>query len=642
MATDAETVTARTTTRGNLLERIYLGLIAVVRTFMALILAVMAVLIIYQVVARYVFNAPSGFTDELLRYCLIWMGIVGSAYCLMLGKHLNLPLVVDALTPAGQDRLTVFNTVITLIFGGLLAWGGYGSVVANSLTFTPMLRVSIGGLQSVLFISGILICLSQIVDLGRMVARSRINLLNIGVAVLLVALFIFATVRFRQTATYDIWTSDHLELFSVVVLFGTLFALLVAGAPIAIGLAFAGILTLSLQVDIGALFSTMGEKIFNGLDSFGFLALPFFVLAGAIMNEAGIARRLIDFAMLIGRRIPGSLWQTNIVANMLFGSISGSGIAAATAIGGVMTPVQREENYDMTISTAVNAASAPCGMLIPPSGALIVYSLLTGGTASVVALFLAGYLPGIVMGAAVMIVAFFYARRRNYPIDRSPYRLSEVWRVFFRALPSMMLIVVVIGGIVVGVFTATEGSGVAVLYSFVLAIVYRGLTPRSLVKVLVDTAIATGVIMFLIACSNLMSWSMTFASIPDTVGEALTTFSDNKYVILLLINVTLLVIGTFMDMAPAQLIFTPIFYPIVTALGVDPVHFGIIMVYNLSMGIVTPPVGTVLFVSCSISGEKITKVSKPLLPIFAVQIAGLLAVTYWPALSLALPRLMGM
>ncbi|SCM76491.1 conserved membrane hypothetical protein [uncultured Pleomorphomonas sp.] len=627
---------------GNLFRSGYLSLIVLVRNLMAVMLAFMSVLVIYQVVSRYFFNAPSTITDELLRYSLIWMGIVGSAYCFMLGRHLSLPLLVDALPPAAARQVTVFNHCVTLLFGALLTWGGYWSVIANSQTFTPMLRVSIGTLQSVIFIAGVLICLSQIVDLCRLIGEDRRNAVSAVKSIVVLAAIVAAIAWFRGTATYEAWASDHIEVFSVVVLFGTLFALLICGAPIAIGLAFAGILTLSLQIDVDSLFSTMGEKIFNGLDNFGFLALPFFVLAGAIMNEAGIARRLIDFARLLGRRIPGNLWQTNVVANMLFGSISGSGIAAATAIGGVMTPAAREEKYDMAITTAVNAASAPTGMLIPPSGALIVYSLLTGGTASVVSLFVAGYLPGIIMGVAVMVVAYFYARRRNYPVDRSPYSFSETSRVFLRALPSMLLIFIVIGGIVAGAFTATEGSGIAVLYSFVLAIIYRGLTPRSFVNVLVDTAIATGVIMFLIACSNLMSWSMTFASIPDTIGEILTTLSDNKYVILLLINVALLVVGTFMDMAPAQLIFTPIFYPIVTALGVDPVHFGIIMVYNLSMGVVTPPVGTVLFVSCSLTGEKITAVTRPLLPIFAVQIVGLLLVTYVPALSMLLPRLLGL
>lgn len=625
----------------DLFSRAYHWLARALGFILAGLLAIMSVLISYQVISRYFFNAPSSLTEELLRYSLIWLGILGSAYCFMLNKHLNLPLLIDALNPRWRGRINAFNATLTFLFGALLAWGGYHSMIGNSLTLTPMLQVSVGALQSVLFAAGLLICLSQSVVLASLIRFQQASLIDIAIAIAVLGALVTLVSLFRGTETYTSWVNDHLELFSIIILFVTLFALLFLGTAIAVGLAFSGILTLSLQVDTAQLFSTMGEKLFNGLDSFGFLALPFFVLAGNIMNQAGIARRLIDFAMLIGRRIPGSLWQTNALANMLFGSLSGSGIAAATAIGGIVTPIAREEKYDMAVTTAVNAASAPCGMLIPPSGALIVYSLITGGSASIVALFLAGYVPGIIMGVSVMIVAYFYAKKRKYATDKSPYQKSEVTRSFLRAAPSLMLVVVVIGGIVVGIFTATEGAGIAVFYSFFLALFYSSLTPQTVFKVLIETAAATGIILFLIACSNLMSWSMTFASIPDTIGELLTSLSDNKYVILLLINITLLIVGVFMDMAPAQLIFTPIFYPVVTAMGVDPVHFGVVMVYNLAIGVVTPPVGTVLFVACSISGEKITKVIVPLLPIFAVQILGLMLITFVPALSLTLPRLFG-
>jgi tripartite ATP-independent transporter DctM subunit len=296
----------------------------------------------------------------------------------------------------------------------------------------------------------------------------------------------------------------------------------------------------------------------------------------------------------------------------------------------------------MAFTTAVNAASAPTGMLIPPSGALIVYSLITGGSASIIALFMAGYLPGLIMGSAVMFVAWRYARRHGYEPEAPTSSMSEGMRIFLRAGPSLLLVVIVIAGILGGAFTAIEGSGIAVLYSLMLALVYGGLTPRSLFKILVDTALVSGIILFLISCSTMMSWSMTFASIPDTVGHLLTSVSDNKYVILLMINVVLLIVGVFMDMSPAMLIFTPIFYPVVTALGVDPVHFGVILVYNLSLGVVTPPVGTVLFVACSISGEKIGDVLRPFLPIFALQLVGLLIVTFIPAVSLFLPHLFGL
>lgn len=620
---------------------LYQGMETCVRLILVALLIAMSILISYQVIARYVLNRPSSISEELLRYLLIWFGLLGSAYCFIGRKHLNLPLVLEFLSEKWTGLLTAFNAMISLIFGCLLTYGGYHAVVDNARTRSPMLGVSIGALSSVLAVAGVIIIISQLHDILALVKKDKKAVSNLAVSIAAIAIFIALWHWLRSTDIYEGWVNDHIELSSIVILFGAFFIFLVIGTPIALGLAFAGLFTLSLQIDFDVLFSTMGEKMFGSLDSFGFLALPFFILAGNIMNQAGIARRLIDFANLFGRRIPGSLWQTNVIANMLFGCLSGSGIAASTAIGGIMTPVQREQKYDMAFSTAVNASSAPTGMLIPPSGALIVYSLITGGSASIVGLFLAGYIPGLIMGVAVMIWAYVYAGRHNYPVDRLPLKQGEAWRTFISATPSLLLVVIVIGGIIGGVFTATEGAGVAVLYSIMLAAAYRKLTVKTIVDIFANTAIASGVIMFLISCSSLMSWSMTFASIPDTIGEFLTTVSSNKYTILLIINLTLLVVGVFMDMAPAQLIFTPILFPIVTELGVNPIHFGIIMTYNLSMGIVTPPVGTVLFVSCSLTEEKITTVSKKLLPIFALQIIGLLLVTYVPAFSLALPRLFG-
>ncbi|MGQ9371173.1 TRAP transporter large permease [Azospirillum sp. ST 5-10] len=616
-------------------------LTALIKGALLILLLVMSVLIVYQVVSRYIFNDPSSFTEEFLRYALIWMGILGAGFCFMENRHLNLPLVMDMLSERNQQRLRIVNALLTLGFGVVLCVGGYRSIIDNALTLSPILQLPMGSLQSVLLITGGIIIFSQLVELTRLVRADAGNLAAIAVCSLAMIGVIAAAVAGRQTQTYQYLVDEHLMMFSLVVLFGAFFLFLALGTAISVGLALSGIFTLSLQIDADALSATVGGQIFNGLNNFGFLALPFFVLAGAIMNQCGIARRLIDLAMVIGKRIPGSLWQTNVLANMLFGCLSGSGIAAATAIGSIVAPIAREKNYDMAMTTAVNAASAPTGMLIPPTGAFIVYSLITGGSASIVALFLAGYFPGIVMGVSVMLVAAIYARRHGHDADHTPYERAELLRILGRAVPSLLLVVLVIGGIVGGAFTATEGSGIAVLYSVVLALIYRSLTVRKLITVATETLVSSGVILFLIACSGLMSWSMTFAGIPDTIGAMLTGMSDNKYVILLLINVALLVIGTFMDMSPAMLIFTPILYPVVTGMGVDPVHFGVIIVYNLCMGIVTPPVGTVLFVSCGITGEKITRVVPPLVPIFAVQFVGLMVTTYLPAFSLFLPRLFG-
>nr|WP_319387804.1 TRAP transporter large permease subunit [uncultured Cohaesibacter sp.] len=602
----------------------------------------MSAMITYQVISRYFFNAPSALTEGLLRYALIWLGLLGAGYCFMERRHLNLPLVLDVLSPGKAAFLKAVNMWLMLIFGAILVWSGYNAVQVNSGMHAPIINISIGALQSVLMLCGILAILAQLVDIGKLISSREISFVRAILALVLIAAFVGAMWQFSKTDLYAYLVDERLELFSVVVLFGLFFILLIIGTPIAIGLVFSGVLTLSLQLDPASMLSTTGEKLFNSLDNFGFLALPCFVLAGNIMTHAGIARRLIDLAMLMGRRIPGNLWQANVIANMLFGCLSGSGIAAATAIGSMVAPIAKEKNYDMPFTTAVNAASAPAGMLIPPSGPFIIYSLISGGSASIVALFLAGYVPGIIMGLSVMIVAYVYARRNKYPTDKSPYKASEVLVTLTRALPSLTLVLVVIGGIVGGVFTAIEGSGVAVFYSLLLALLYKSISFKQLLQACVDTVFASGVILLLIAASGLMSWSMTFASIPDSIGSFLVGISESKYVILVLINIGLLIGGIFMDMSAALLIFTPILFPVVTHMGVDPVHFGVVMMYNLCMGVVTPPVGTVLFVSCGITGEPISRVVKPLLPIFIMQIIGLLAITYIPELSLFLPRLFGM
>ncbi|MEI6897374.1 MAG: TRAP transporter large permease subunit [Psychromonas sp.] len=606
------------------------------------LLAMMSILIIYQVVARYVFNSPSAMSEELLRYSLIWLGILGASLCFMKSTHLSLPLLLDYVTASTRQKIELFNLYLYVLLGAVMTWGGYVASMKNINMLTPTLHIPLGVVQSVLMLSGIVITLSQLCKIRQEVKRnpSQGIIFTIYIVVTLILFFSFTYVKGLDS--FDTYLYDNIELISFFTLFISFVFFLIMGTSIAVGLAFSGIFTLFLQIDFVNLIGTTSEKLFSGIDSYGFLALPFFILAGNIMNQGGIAKRLILFAMLIGKRVPGSLWQTNIVANMMFGSLSGSAIAASTAIGGIISPMAREKNYDMPFTTAVNASSSISGMLIPPAGAFIVYSMITGGSASIAALFLGGYIPGLIIGLSVMLVAYRFAKKNNYPIDTTCYSYTEVAIIIWRALPSMFLVFVVIGGIIGGMFTAIEASGIAVVYSLLLAMCYRTLTFKILIKTLYDSALSTSVILFLIACSSLMSWSMTFASIPETVGEILVSVSDNKYVILLVINITLLLVGVFMDMAPAQLIFTPILYPVVTQMGVDPVHFGIIMIYNLSMGIVTPPVGTVLFVSCGVSGEKITNVIRPLLPIFLVQFIGLLLVTYIPVITLGLPRLFGL
>ena len=428
-----------------------------------------------------------------------------------------------------------------------------------------------------------------------------------------------------------------MEWTTIITLAGSFFFLLAIGVPISFAIGVSSLLTIMLAVPVDAAIAVVSQKMASGLDSFSLLAIPFFILAGNIMNRGGIALRLIEFAKVLGGRLPGSLAHVNVLANMMFGSISGSAVAAAAAVGGTMAPLQKKEGYDPAFSAAVNITSSPTGLLIPPSNTFIVYSLISGGT-SIGALFLAGYVPGIVMGLGIMIIAYIIAKKNKYPVSPKP-TLKEVTTKTLDALPSLGLVIVIIGGIIAGIFTATEASAIAVVYTLILSVfIYREISLKELPSVILDAMVTTSIVLLLIGASMGMSWAMANADIPYTISDVLLGVSDNPIVILLIINVILLIVGTFMDMTPALLIFTPIFLPIVTELGMDPVHFGILMTFNLSIGICTPPVGSTLFVGCSVAGVKIDKVIKPLLPFYAVLIATLFIVTFVPELSLWLPK----
>ncbi len=430
-----------------------------------------------------------------------------------------------------------------------------------------------------------------------------------------------------------------MDYISIATLLITFFALLALGVPVAYGIGVAGTVTMLISIDSIPAFTTYALRMASGLDSFSMLAIPFFVLAGNIMNSGGIALRLIDFAKVLVGRFPGGLAVVNVMANMLFGAISGSSVAAASAIGAIMTPEMRRAGYDPKFSAAVNITSATTGLTIPPSNVLIVYSLASGGV-SISALFLAGYLPGILTGVGIMVIAAIHAMRHNYPRGES-IPLREAIRRFFRAVPSLMLLVIVIGGILAGWFTATESSAIAVLYSLVLAFVYKEISIKDLPQVLLRSIKTTSIVLLLVSTCTGLAWIMSYENIPQTVSNMLLSVSSSPIVILLLINVILLIVGIFMDMTPAVLIFTPIFLPIVTALGMDPIHFGIMMVVNLCVGICTPPVGSVLFIGCSVAGVRIQDVIKPLLPQFAAMIIVLLMVTFIPAISMFIPSLLG-
>jgi len=486
-----------------------------------------------------------------------------------------------------------------------------------------------------------------------------------------------------------------MEFLEIFVLVFSFIILLAIGVPIAFSIGISGILTMFVSIDFIPALTTFSQRMATGLDSFALLAIPFFILAGNIMNSGGIAIRLIDFARVLVGGIPGGVAMVNVLANMLFGAISGSAAASASAIGSIMGPEMKKEGYPENFSAAVNITSATTGLSIPPSNILIVYSLASGGV-SITALFLAGYMPGILTGVGIIITAvtmlvykkkgisaalrtlslialgiiFLFAVYKGISFSRTTFspvinrillyvaitagliaialrtikykhKALEGTKKFLDAIPSLLMLIIVIGGIVAGFFTATEASAIAVLYSLILAFIYRQVSVKDLPDIILRSVRTTGIVLLLVATCLGLSWIMAYENIPQNVSAGLLSITSNPFMILLIINMILLFVGVFMDMTPAVLIFTPIFLPIVTAMGVDPIHFGIIMVLNLSVGLCTPPVGSVLFIGCSVANLGIDKVIKPLLPMFLAMVIVLLLVTYLPEISLWLPSKFG-
>ncbi len=419
----------------------------------------------------------------------------------------------------------------------------------------------------------------------------------------------------------------------------TIFAILLfLGMPISISVAISSLCTLFMVLPFDVAVFSASQKMVASLNSFSLVAIPFFVLSGVIMNSSGIASKLVDFAMLFVGRIPGGLAHTNVLGNALFGSMSSSAIAASTAIGGVLVPEQEKAGYDKHFAAAVNIASAPSGMIIPPSTAFIMYSLAVSG-ASISALFLGGYLVGAIWCLAIMIVIYIHAKKHNYPTVEGVKRDVAI-KVFIDAIPSVLLIFIIIGGILTGFFTAIEASAIAVAYSVLISMFfYKTVTLKDLPKMLRDAFFTTGVITFLLATSSMMSFAMAFTGIPAAIANAILGVTSSKIVILLLVNIILLMIGMFMDVGPAILIFSPIFLPIVQSVGVDPVHFGLIIIMNLTIGSITPPVGTGFFVGSSVAGIKPQEMIKPLLPFYIAILTVLMLITYFPQLVMWLPNM---
>lgn len=423
------------------------------------------------------------------------------------------------------------------------------------------------------------------------------------------------------------------------VLIGSFLLFMIIGVPIAYALGLAALVgAWWIEIPLDAVMI----QIASGVNKFSLLAIPFFVLAGAIMAEGGMARRLVAFAAVLVGFVRGGLALVNIMASTFFGAISGSSVADTASIGTVLIPEMEKKGYPRPFATAVTVSGSVQAILIPPSHNAVLYSLAAGGSVSIAALFMAGVLPGLLMGLVLAVLCLIMARRHNFPRGEA-IPLRQALRIAGEALWGLMTIFIILGGILSGVFTANESASIAVVWAFfVTMFIYRDYKWRDLPKLVHRTVKTVTIVMILIGFAAAFGYLMTLMQIPLKITSFLTSLSDNKYVILLLINILLLLLGTLMDMAPLILILTPILLPVVKLMGVDPVHFGMIMMVNLGIGLITPPVGSVLFVGSAVARLKIGVVTRAMMPFFVALFIVLLMVTYIPWLSLWLPRLMGL
>jgi len=425
---------------------------------------------------------------------------------------------------------------------------------------------------------------------------------------------------------------------TVIIMSIVFFVLMAIDVPIAVAIALATFVPLTFDVGVEHAARIVAHRMSSGIESFSLLAIPFFIIAGLLMGRGGLARRLTDFASALVGWLPGGLGHVTILTCMLFGAISGSAVAAVSSIGGVMIPEMRRKGYDRDYCVALTTTAATTGLIIPPSNIMIVYALASGGV-SIAALFLAGVGPGILFGLALMVA---HAVCGGGTSSAEPSASAgELLASFWRALPGLLLILIVLAGILLGIFTATEAAAVSVAYAFLLTVViYREISLKTLWDLLIEAAVTTSVVLLMVGASMAMSWMLARDGAPQKIGESMLQVFETRFTVLLAINAVLLVVGMFMDITPAVLILTPVFLPVVKQLGVDPIHFGIIMIVNLCIGLCTPPVGTCLYVGCGIGKTSIAAVLRPLFPFFLAMFVALMAITYIPEISLWLPRVL--
>lgn len=381
------------------------------------------------------------------------------------------------------------------------------------------------------------------------------------------------------------------------------------------------------------------QRMAAGMNVFALMAIPFFIYAGELMNQSGIAERLVRFAHSLLARIRGGLGLVNVTSSMMFGAISGSAVASASAMGSALIPIMKKEGYDADFAVNVTATSATTGLLIPPSHNMIIYAIAAGGGVSIGSLFLAGVVPGVLLGLGLMAVTYLVAIKRGYRSGMFP-GWGNVVRHFARAFPGLLTVSIILGGILSGIFTATESSAIAVIYTiFAATVVYRSLDWDGFVTASINAVRTTAMVLLIIGTAAAFGWLLAVTEVPTKLSSTLLAISDNPLVILLIVNLILLMLGTFMDMSPLIIITTPIFLPVMTGIGMDPIQFGIMLILNLGLGVVTPPVGSVLFVGCAVGGIRIEDTLRSIWPFYFAFLVVLALVTYLPATTLFLPRL---
>ena len=421
----------------------------------------------------------------------------------------------------------------------------------------------------------------------------------------------------------------------LVILFGAFLALMIMGVPIAFTLAGSSMATI---LYMGLPPMVVFQRMASGMNVFALMAIPFFIYAGELMQQGGISDRLVRLANAVIGHVRGGLGLVNVLASMLFGGISGSAVADASALGSTLIPMMREKGYDADYSVNVTVTSATAGLVIPPSHNMIIYSIAAGGTVSVSSLFLAGVLPGMLLGFSLMGASYLVAVKRKYPRENFPG-----WRAlllsFASAFPGLLTAIIIVGGVLSGIFTATESAAIAVIWAILVTLFfYRTLDHQVFIRATINSVRTTAMVLLIIGTAASFGWLLALHQVPAKLFGLLQTISDSPYVILLMINVILLFLGTFMDMAPLIIICTPIFLPVVKGIGMDPVQFGIIMMINLGIGLVTPPVGSVLYVGCAVSKTKIEETVKTIWPFYLAMLFTLILVTYLPAISMTLPN----